>query len=421
VDAPTFEQGMLNLADLWSKGRPRLDAVKVTAKKCPLKPKELLPIARAAWCEALGLPVPTDEEWKKQADTAETEQAELRATMLAELRRGGAGVTKFNARTDKERERLGTLARLDFSNAKLAGVALGGQDLRGAKFDGATLTAAQFGRAKLQEASFARADAAGANFALTKSADAVFEGARLTKCNLRAASFLRANFRDTDLTGSEFHYSNLCGADFTGSTLTDVNFERAKFDGATRFPDGFRPPENMTWAGSGPHPEKLRAVTVTAAGTLDFASFVAGLDGKADAARIKKATAMLKAERFQLYADVTDAALVGVVKSQTSKELVYSCRLASDGQFGCGTQNLKPCGGLSGALCKHLLVLVVGLAKAGRLDAATVDNWINASKVQKPSLDKDALSETFLKYKGAEAGEIDWRPTETIPEDFYAM
>ena len=28
---------------------------------------------------------------------------------------------------------------------------------------------------------------------------------------------------------------------------------------------------------------------------------------------------------------------------------------------------------------------------------------------------------TFVRYKGAQAGEIDWRPTETIPEDYYAL
>ena len=50
-----------------------------------------------------------------------------------------------------------------------------------------------------------------------------------------------------------------------------------------------------------------------------------------------------------------------------------------------------------------------------------MDAWVDASRSQKPTLDKDAMGETFLRYKGAEAGEVDWRPTETIPEDFYAM
>jgi hypothetical protein len=154
---------------------------------------------------------------------------------------------------------------------------------------------------------------------------------------------------------------------------------------------------------------------------MDFDAFFTNLGKKVEIARMRKATAMLKAERFQLFADVTDSSLVGVVKSQTSKDLVYSCRLGSDGRFGCGTQNLKPCGGLQGALCKHLLVLIVGLAKAGKLDPATAYGWAEASQGRAPELDKDALSETFLKHKGAEAGELDWRPTETIPEDFYAM
>jgi hypothetical protein len=130
---------------------------------------------------------------------------------------------------------------------------------------------------------------------------------------------------------------------------------------------------------------------------------------------------MLKAERFQLFADLKEDAIAGVVKSQTSNDLVYSCRLAADGSFGCCTQNLRHCGGLRGALCKHLLVLIIGLAKAGELDAATVNHWIELSRSRKPTLDEDAMSATFLRYKGAEAGEVDWRPTETIPEDFYAM
>ena len=34
---------------------------------------------------------------------------------------------------------------------------------------------------------------------------------------------------------------------------------------------------------------------------------------------------------------------------------------------------------------------------------------------------RDEIGDTLLRYKGAQAGEIDWRPTETMPEDFYAM
>jgi hypothetical protein len=131
---------------------------------------------------------------------------------------------------------------------------------------------------------------------------------------------------------------------------------------------------------------------------------------------------MLKAERFQLFADVQESHLVGVVKSQSDPDLVYSARLDSNGMFACCTQNLNICGGLRGAPCKHLLVLIIGLAQNDLVDPTTVDEWLDASRlVTKPELDKDSMSETFLRYKGAEAGEVDWRPTETVPEDYYAF
>ncbi len=93
---------------------------------------------------------------------------------------------------------------------------------------------------------------------------------------------------------------------------------------------------------------------------------------------------------------------MGIVKSQTSGDLLYSCRVASDGQFYCcGTQNVKPCGGLQElALQAPACPTSSVLAKAGKLDPATVSNWANTSKAQRPALDKDLLSDTFLKYKG---------------------
>jgi hypothetical protein len=196
---------------------------------------------------------------------------------------------------------------------------------------------------------------------------------------------------------------------------------RTKFDEKTIFPPGFVPPEGLIWKGAGPWPGTPAPPPSSRSGSLDFDVFLEQLNNKVEAARMQKAGSMLKAERFQLFAEVKDDSVTGVVKSQSNKDLVYSCRLASDGTFGCCTQNLRPCGGLRGALCKHLLVLIVGLAKAGQLDSATVDHWIDLSRSRKPAIDEEAMSATFLRYKGAEAGEVDWRPTETIPEDFYAM
>ena len=80
--------------------------------------------------------------------------------------------------------------------------------------------------------------------------------------------------------------------------------------------------------------------------------------------------------------------------------------------------------GLSDEPCKHILVLVIGLARAGLLDSATADRWMLAARSKNPRWNKTVqnhISDSLLKYKGVVAGEVDWRPTETIPEDFYAM
>ncbi|MAQ15800.1 MAG: hypothetical protein CMN30_13520 [Sandaracinus sp.] len=153
----------------------------------------------------------------------------------------------------------------------------------------------------------------------------------------------------------------------------------------------------------------------------DLPSFLKGVESRADRSKLKKALKMLKADRFELFDDVKETEVLGVVKSQNDPSLRYACRLTAGGVYSCCTQNLNVCGGLRGSMCKHLLVLVIGLVKAGQLDPVKADQWIEKTIAIKPELDKDVMSEVFLRYQGAEAGEVDWRPTETVPEDFYAF
>jgi hypothetical protein len=151
------------------------------------------------------------------------------------------------------------------------------------------------------------------------------------------------------------------------------------------------------------------------------AAFMERLGQRVDPARFDKAMSMLKADRFQLYAKVLPTELIGVVKSQIDAELVYSCRLTSIGDYSCCTQKLNACGGLNGNLCKHLLVLIMGLAEAEEMGIETIEEWMFEAKFKQPSFEKDEkdrLGSTLLDYKAAEAGEVDWRPTETTPEDF---
>ena len=153
----------------------------------------------------------------------------------------------------------------------------------------------------------------------------------------------------------------------------------------------------------------------------DVASFLKALELRIEKPKIDKATSMLKASGFKLFNDVTEVHVSGVVKSQTDPDLVYACRVAHDGQYSCCTQNLNVCGGLRGSICKHLLVLIIGLVQAGEVDPTTIDAWIAKTHGVKPELDKEDMGAVFIKYKGAEAGEVDWRPTETVPEDYYAL
>lgn len=156
-------------------------------------------------------------------------------------------------------------------------------------------------------------------------------------------------------------------------------------------------------------------------GKIDLPGFISKLTANTDASRMQKVTKMLRADRFQLFAEVNADQFTGVVKSQTDADLVYACRLTKSGEFFCCTQNLAHCGGLRGALCKHLLVLTIGLAQSGQLDPNLANAWSLLSRQKKPVLDSDAATATFVRYKGAQAGEVDWRPTETIPEDYYAL
>ncbi len=154
---------------------------------------------------------------------------------------------------------------------------------------------------------------------------------------------------------------------------------------------------------------------------VSLSSLFTELDKITGDGRMDKVKSMLRADRFQLFSEVSDSRVTGVVKSQTDASLFYACSIDDRGRYMCCTQNLNVCGGLRGKPCKHLLVLIVGLAQGAQLDPTAALRWTRSTVGKKAALDKDAMSATFIRYKGAEAGEVDWRPTETIPEDYYAF
>jgi uncharacterized protein YjbI with pentapeptide repeats len=393
----TLSDLFAELAGQWGDGELLIDSFSADIKKGPVRKNALQPVALAAWYDAFGRTPPTEVDVQ-----ATREQA--REEFIALLKKGKKGVGDWNADINRL-EKAGSFQGVDLSGLDLTGIHFHTLDFSGARFDKSVLKKARtgYGGITFQQANFRDADLSEASLTDADCTGADFSGAILSGSYLRG-NFTGAVFKNTEFSAASV-WGDFRGADLSRARLAGATWYTAKFDDHTQWPKGFKIPKELKWVGTGPDPRLAEVLTATKrARPIDFAAFFDRLQQVMDADRLKKALSMLKAQRFKLYAQVTDDCLVGVVKSQTDPDLVYSCKLAADGSYACCTQNLRPCGGLHGSLCKHLLVLIVGLAKAGQLDPTLADRWALASRQEKPALDKDVMSETLIRYKGAEAG-----------------
>jgi hypothetical protein len=138
--------------------------------------------------------------------------------------------------------------------------------------------------------------------------------------------------------------------------------------------------------------------------------------------RISKAIKMFKKESNLLYIDKTDDSLKAVIKSQTHPDkLEYAISLNSNGNFFCGTQNLFPCGGLRGKICKHIILALIATIKSNQGSVDEMIRWVDNTKSIKPKFMKPQATAIFVKYQNAIDGIIEWRPVEILPEDFMAF
>lgn len=413
---------LTSMGQLWGHGEVEFDSIACKTKKSALKGKALIEAAKAAIGEVFKQEPPDEKVAKEKGKATRAKLSEQKAEIVAEMRGGKKGVTAFNKRDRDEltRLKLWQFRGEDFSGASMTGIELGKADLQKSDFSSANLSKATIRDGNCKDAKFVKANLTSIKLNSTNCRNCDFTSAKLTRSNLDFADLQNANLQKADLTGASMWCTYLQGADLTGVHLDKVKkFDSVLFDLKTKFPSGFVIPEDAEFMGAGIDPRSEKAgkvIPVAAVGGFD--DFMLRMESCVESSRLKKAMKMLKSERFQLFSDVDDHQCVGIVKSQSDPDLVYSCRLNDAGQFSCCTQNLNPCGGLRGALCKHLLVLMVGLAKGEQIDAQTAATWVDASQQAKPKLDKDEMAEVLLKYKGVEAGDVDWRPTETIPEDF---
>lgn len=419
-----YKKSLLDAMQTLAKGIQveKVLSVECRSLKCPLEAKDLKRLTLEAWCEAFNFQAPSEVALKKAASENKTQKDAVRDALLTDLRQGGGeGLARWNAWAAKKLPTVKHFRKVDLAGADLSGAKLVMLDFQGSNFENCRMNGVSFYGGDVRSCNFQNADLTAAKFSGTLNG-ANFTGACLQKAHLRGSTLSNANYSGTDFSGADFSYVDLRGSNLSKAKLDDVVFEYTKFDEKTLWPVGFASNQGLVFSGSGKDPfltERIKAILP--AGKVDFQWFISRLEKEFDEKRMEKALRMLKAESFQLFAEVSSGALVGVVKSQTSADLFYSCYLKEGGSFSCCSQHLAPCGGLRGSLCKHLLVLLIGMTKAGELDPGTSCEWVLASRTRNPSMDKELMTSTLLRYKGAEAGEVDWRPTETMPEDYYAF
>lgn len=432
--AESLTAAIQDAANTWGKGTLKVDEITVKSSKSPVGGKELRRVVVAAWSEVCGLEPPAAPEVKAGKPSKAQAQRAFVDALLDDLRSGPEGVARWNARSHEAWGKLGkdaSFARSELTDAKLDGMKLHGLDFSLSTFNGASLRGIDVADSTLDQASLMGADLTGATLVKTsmKGADlrqAKLDGATLRDCDLSGDSKLsKASLVGAKLPGVKIVSDamdgvvlqdvDLCGTDLAGCRLYVGSNHTGTFDGYTRFPPNWKPPAGL----QGPRDAKGMHKPAADA-SFDLGDFLSRLKVTVGTSSYEKGKKLLARSRFKLFHQVDDDRMVAIVKSESDASLLYACILGASG-YSCCTHNLNRCGGLGVGPCKHMMVMILGLAQAGAVDPQKVDAWVQASKKSAARFDKDVAAEVFLRYKGAEAGEIDWRPTETVPEDFYAF
>lgn len=420
IAVKSLAEGFAKVAQSMGTFSPLLETVTVATDT---DDPALCQLVRKAWAETFRL----DDDKSGSPTNPKEVQAHreklLRDHLLAQLQRGSAGAQVWNESPTSEMY----TAKVDLSDMSFNGLNLDefkffSLECQATNFDSTSFKGSVFHKCTMSKASLRKATIEESMFMAITGGSIDFSDATVTKSAFRDCVLKKAKFTNCNLKETLFKKADLCGADFTNADMTDVRMEDVKVDEKTKFPPSFTNFGTLIWKGQGKNPYADNSAMEAASEVKSAHDLIQFLEETIDSSKLEKALSMLKKDRFQLFSEYTKEGLSGIVKSQTDAELFYSCTLDQDGNYSCCTQNLNVCGGLKGSLCKHLLVLVVGLVKAGVLSADSVAKWSAASALSKPAkIDKDLMAGLFLKYKGAEAGEVDWRPTETVPEDYYAF
>ncbi|NOQ63707.1 MAG: hypothetical protein GQ582_04280 [Methyloprofundus sp.] len=419
ADTDTVQEVLAVVAKNYKGYQPDLLSLSVRVTDAKISNVEMKQLVMQAICEIYQRPCPDDAELKAMKKAKLNEQKSIRESNIALLQQ--SDTQAFNALSTLAKKKAGHYRKTDLSATKLIAISLAQLNFQDSLFDQADLSKADLSEGQFKAASFKNAQLAHASGTKIKAAQADFSDAKMDSIDFIQGMFKEAKFNRAKLTHANLNNCNLLGADFTEADLSEANLQFSRYDDDTIFPEDFIPPDSMVWKGTGESPGiiKRRAVRDNNMLNMMLEDFMQALVDTVEASRLDKALKMLKKSSFDLYTQVNEEGITGVIKSQSDSELVYSCHLSSAGKFCCCTQNLNTCGGLRGKPCKHLLVLIIGLAKNQEIDPRTMYQWLDNSRDFKPELDHELMSEVLLRYKGAQAGELDWRPSETVPEDYY--
>lgn len=420
IEVGSLIEAFAQTAEQVGSAKPLLESVAVLTENT--EPKLYL-LVRKAWAQTFGLADDKSEFTTNPAEVEACREKVVRENLLQQLRRGAEGVQVWNESPLTHK----LLCKVELDKASFAGLEIDGielklYDLERANFEGAKMSNAKISGCKMSKANFRCAVLNGTEFVTIQGTNADFTDANLIRSHFADTNLRGANFKGARMAGCYFGKANLRGADFTDADMSDVRMNDVEIDGKTTFPSSFSNYYGINWKGQGKNPYVGTAAFDAALGVQDIDDLIFFLKRFIDPSKVVKAIQMLKTNRFQLFSEFDDRGISGIVKSQTDLELFYSCTLNEDGTYSCCTQNLNTCGGLRGSLCKHLLVLIVGLVKADLLTPLRTAKWCAATTAYKAGkVDKEAMTSLFLKYAGATNGDLDWRPTETVPEDYYAF
>lgn len=140
-----------------------------------------------------------------------------------------------------------TLIGLDLRDLEdMAGIVLPGANfnetnLQNLDFNGAGLKGVTFESAKMNGVNFKDAHLENTRFYRTELQKANFKGAYLNEAYFGSAILRGTSFLKADLSNANFHHSDLRDANFEEATMTGVTLTGARYNDATKWPEGLVP------------------------------------------------------------------------------------------------------------------------------------------------------------------------------------